>query len=44
MVEDVDKIKDNIDTIREDSKKTEERLIQFVNEQLSEQFAKWVQM
>ena len=40
-MEDVASMKDNIATIREDSKKTEERLIQYVNGQLSEQFAKW---
>ena len=39
VIEDVDKIKGNIDTIRKDSKKTEERIIQYVNDQLHEKLA-----
>ena len=41
VVEEVTDLKDNIATIREDSKKAKEDIIQYVNEQLNERFAKW---
>ena len=41
VVEEVTDLKDNIATIREDSKKVKEDVIQYLHEQLNERFAKW---